>query len=74
MDNVFQIYPTIVRNSLIVNLKDAVEHRLIINDISGVRVIDTKLYNNHNTIDVSKLNPGVYLITINDTTKRFVKQ
>lgn len=69
-ENVNIIYPNLVRNALnIRRLEDAVEVRII--NVSGQVVLKTRT---EGTVDVSRLNAGIYFITIeNKKPVRFIK-
>ena len=71
-----QVYPNPVASQLHVQFaleKNAQYAQVFVTDLSGRRV---KMQNMSapGNIDVSHLPPGVYLVTVNGATKKFIKQ
>lgn len=73
------IYPNPANNEIRITNSNNYKEKFVINiiDLLGRNIISTTL-NNNETIDISTLNNGVYLMEIiangNKTTKKFVKQ
>lgn len=71
-----QVYPNPVATQLHVQFaldKTAHYAQVFITDLSGRRVKVQNMSASGN-LDVSQLRPGVYLVTVNGTTKKFIKQ
>ncbi|MFT6137796.1 MAG: Leucine-rich repeat (LRR) protein [Salibacteraceae bacterium] len=72
-----KLYPNPVQNELFVESKDEQITEMTILDYSG-RVVKVITNTNANSIDVSELNQGVYLLKVSTgngvSTKRFIKQ
>ncbi|MDR0799439.1 MAG: T9SS type A sorting domain-containing protein [Dysgonamonadaceae bacterium] len=66
---VFSVYPSIVKDVLY--LKTKYTGNIIIRDLSGRTVLSEKV---KDKINVSSLNAGVYLVSLGNTTVKFVKE
>jgi hypothetical protein len=73
----FSVYPNPVANKLQVNASEKIS-KIEIYNIIGQKVIDKKINETNNRIDVSQLNKGIYILKtfIGDSvgTKRFIKE
>ena len=73
----FNIYPNPVQNKLFIEIAELSVIEMTILDLSG-KVIKTITNNNAQSIDVSNLNQGVYILKIHTengvSTNRFIKQ
>ena len=75
--NSITIYPNPVKNTLHLNFSNNSEYigkEFQIFDINGRVVIQDKLSDIANPIDVSILNTGLYFIKINEVLQKFIKQ
>ena len=72
------IYPNPVYNSVNINLPDNTNAEVHIYNMSGELLYEGKLKNNHETIDLSKFDKGMYIIHIMNAeesyTKKIIKQ
>ena len=64
--NDFKLYPNPAKNILNVDLIDATETRANLYDFSGRLVSKTTLLNTNNTLDVSQLASGVYILELSN--------
>ena len=75
--NGLQVYPNPAVNSLKFSLDNLSETSVAVYDTNGRRVLETSIDQN-NSIDVSGLNKGVYLIQLEiegqTVSKQFIKQ
>lgn len=72
----FELYPTPATNFLnisIYSISQAV-HDVTIFDTKGSRLIDLKLKNGDQTIDISSLKPGIFIIQIDNQYAKFIKE
>ena len=70
----FDVYPTLVKENLTIKLEDNVIGPIVIRNLTGVKVMELTSASKMIKLDVSDLASGMYLITIDNTTKRFIKQ
>ena len=71
-ENEFTLYPNPATNTLVFSSSAFAGAKVSVVNMAGHRVINTVLSNNR--IDVSKLTPGVYTITIISNNKTIVKK
>ncbi|MBN2779298.1 MAG: T9SS type A sorting domain-containing protein [Bacteroidales bacterium] len=71
----FAIYPNPARDYIIIELSGNERNTVVtIFDLFGKEIINTNLNSEHNTIDVSMLKPGVYLVkTQSGLRSKFIK-
>jgi hypothetical protein len=67
------VYPNPSNGEVHVALNDAHKVELTVYDIMGRKVLTTNLNNTDNTIDISSLPQGLYLIKTETYTKKFYK-
>ena len=76
--NDFKIHPNPVNNWLTIDLGNQTNANVTLFDVNGKLIQKHDITSNIHVLDVSKLQSGLYLITINSeektTTKRFIKQ
>ena len=70
----FSIYPNPANDKIQVKLKTTENQEVEILDIKGSLMFKGILTEMTSTIDVSKLSNGIYFITIDNTTKKIIKQ
>ena len=70
IDYQLNVYPNPVTDKLFLPNFTGV---FTINDITGKIIIKEKITNRNSSIDVSKLSPGIYFITTNNQTIKFIK-
>ncbi|MDW5288285.1 DNRLRE domain-containing protein [Formosa sp. PL04] len=67
------VYPNPVKNELNISLLSAnlnlEDTEVILNTINGQQVLKLKLNSAHSKLDLSKLNSGIYILTIKDSSK-----
>lgn len=75
-DQDFTIYPNPVKNWLHIKLSN-IRAEIKLHDINGKLLLNQKLSSRTNAIDISNVESGVYLLTINtensSETKRIIK-
>lgn len=69
----FSIYPNPTGNTLHFKGVFSENFKISVYDILGKNVLNTSLESN-NTLDVSKLNSGIYIIKFNDNNFKFIKE
>jgi bilirubin oxidase len=72
-NNLFTIYPNPADNMLSIELSDFENKTAKIYDTKGSLLYENNLNKSISTIDISKLNKGIYFIRINNTTSKFIK-
>lgn len=71
--NMFSIYPNPAKEFLTIDGVDLDSYKIL--NLLGEVILKGKLNENSNSIDISYLNSGVYLINLNDKAiKRFIKE
>jgi len=70
----FSIYPNPANDKIQVKLKNSVNQEIQIIDVKGELMFKGILTEMISTIDVNELSNGIYFITINNTTTKFIKQ
>ncbi|MBC8266454.1 MAG: multicopper oxidase domain-containing protein [Flavobacteriales bacterium] len=73
-NNAFSIFPNPANSHLNIELKDVINPKVEIKDLTGKIMFKGILNKQTSTIDVSKLSNGIYFIKINNTTSKFIKQ
>jgi hypothetical protein len=69
----FSVFPNPASASIKIRLQDAVTAQLSIVDVRGALVQQQKV-NNNSTIDISRLTPGIYYITVENNGKKFTEK
>jgi hypothetical protein len=70
------ILPNPANDNLNINFKDFNDTRLVLTDVQGRNVLETKLYSESTTVNVSDLEKGMYIATLlnsNNTGRKSVK-
>jgi hypothetical protein len=70
----FKAYPTVFENNINVNSELNGYNVAILRDLTGKEVQRFNVQKGNQSIDLSNLNSGVYLLQIANTTQRIVKQ
>jgi hypothetical protein len=71
--NTFEIYPNPASNLLHLNGLTQIETVSIFN-VTGQKILDTKVSSTNSTIDVSQFSNGLYFLMMRDTTIKFIKE
>ncbi len=77
VNNIFTVYPNPANNQLTISNKNAIIEKAEILDITGklIMQIDLANYTKTQTINISKLDKGVYFVRVNDNNLvKFVKE
>lgn len=72
--NYFNLYPNPSSNIINIDLKNSDQAVLKVLDVSGRILIQRELYSKHNTIDVSQISNGMFLVQIEINHKKLVKK
>jgi len=72
--NAFTIFPNPAQNFFVVGGLDANTSIMSISDLSGKVFMQNSLNATHNLVDVSALNAGIYLVTLEKENSRIVKK
>lgn len=72
--SLFKVYPTLVNEAVTIQFENTVTSPIFIRNIMGVTVMELKPVNTNIRVNTSYLSPGMYFITVDKTTKRFIKQ
>jgi hypothetical protein len=70
----FKVYPTLVSDKLTIQLNGKANSTIYIRNLSGITVKVLKTNNPMVDLNVSGLASGIYFVTIDKTTKRFIKK
>ncbi len=70
----FRVYPTLADQNITIEMKEFSNSTIYVRNITGVVLKEMKTDNQTMRLNVSNLAPGMYFITIDKTTKRFIKQ
>ena len=74
LDKKIKIYPNPVKNVITIENRQEAEFHIKIYDILGKLILTKKISNVKNTIDVSNLKEGIYLLQYNNTLYKVIKQ
>jgi hypothetical protein len=69
----FTIFPNPTSNFLKIKLSGNIRYSLKIFNILGEELIESSNYRNMQTIDISNLNNGIYILKINSSEYKFFK-
>lgn len=69
-----KIYPNPTKDILNINIDTSKESRAVITSLDGRQVLTTTIKNGKNQINVSTLPKGVYLITTEGISQKFIKE
>ena len=71
-DDVFNVYPNPAQEMITVELGIAEDQELCIYDMLGKIVVEKTLVWGKNSIDVSELQPGIYLLKAGSSSKKII--
>ena len=72
-NNKFKIYPNPAKNQLYIDGEQETINKIQIMDITGRVILNKETHSTKQTINISKLQNGVYLIKINNSIQQFIK-